>query len=101
MRHAVLRILLLAMCGIASAAASPPGHEHAIRTAYEEDGREIGWYVSDAQFLETPQWKFDGRSDPPLSMPVGRILARSCLGAQSVPKDEFVPTSKLRAFDGW
>ena len=66
MKHSFSGILLMVVCGFASAATP----QHAIRTAYEEDGREIGWYVSDSQFLKTPEWKFDGRSEPPLSMPV-------------------------------
>ena len=64
MKRGLLTLTLLAACEVASAAP----YEHAIRTAYQEDGTEIEWHVSDAQFLKTPEWKFDGKSSPPFGM---------------------------------
>lgn len=65
MKHGVLAILMIAMCAVAAAAPL----EFPLRSSSTEDGREIGWYVSDSQFMKTPEWKFDGRTDPPLAMP--------------------------------
>jgi len=90
MKHGVLAILMAAICGLASAAT----HEHPIRTSYEEDGREIGWYVSDSQFLKTPEWKFDGRTDPPLSMPVAYSRAYGWL-QKAFPK---MSSFRLRSY---
>ena len=65
MKHGLWALLLVAACSGETATT----HEHPIRTSYEEDGGEIGWYVSDTQFMKTPEWKFDGQSSPPLGMP--------------------------------
>jgi len=65
MKHGLWALLLLVACTGATATT----HEHPIRTSYEDDGGEIGWYVSDVQFMKTPEWKFDGESSAPLGMP--------------------------------
>ena len=65
MKQGLWACLVFAICGVSAAAT----YEHPIRTSYEDDGGEIGWYVSDTQFMKTPEWKFDGQSSPPLSMP--------------------------------
>ncbi len=64
MKYELLALVMLMAAGTAAAAT----HEHPIRTSYQEDGSELGWYVSDDQFLRTPEWKFDGKSLPPLAM---------------------------------
>jgi hypothetical protein len=93
MKYGILGLLLMAICGLASAL--PPEPQHAIRTASENDGREIGWFVSDAQFLKTPEWKFDGRSEPPLSMPVAYSRAYAWL-KKSFPK---MSSFRLRSYE--
>ncbi len=65
MKHGLWALLLLVACSGETA----PTYEHPIRTSYEDDGGEIGWYVSDSMFMKTPEWKFDGKSSAPLGMP--------------------------------
>jgi hypothetical protein len=86
-------IFMLAFLGACSAE-SASDHEHPIRTSYSEDGKEIGWYVSDSKFNETPEWKFDGKSSPPLSMPDAYQRAYVWL-EESFPK---MSSFKLRSY---
>ena len=90
MKRGFVALLLLSVVWTASAAS----YEHAIRTSYQEDGSELNWYVSDDQFMRTPEWKFDGKSSPPFPMGEAYQRAKAWLN-KSFPK---MSSFKLREY---
>lgn len=90
MKQGLWVFLLLATCSADTATTS----EYPIRSSHEEDGGQIGWYVSDAQFLKTPEWKFDGKSSAPLDMPTAYQRAYDWL-KRSFPK---MSSFRLRSY---
>ena len=90
MKHGLWAFLLLAACSADTATT----HEHPIRSSYEDDGSQIGWYVSDDQFLKMPEWKFDPKSPAPLDLSTAHQRAHEWL-KKSFPK---MSSFKLRSY---
>ncbi len=90
MKQGLWLLILLAACGADAAGTA----EYPIRSSNEADGTKIGWYVSDAHFLKTPKWIFDGKNSPPLDMPAAHQRAYDWL-KRSFPK---MSSFKLRSY---
>jgi hypothetical protein len=65
MKHPIKIVLTTLALALMSDAFSQP-HDWPIMSFPGPNGKQFGFYVSDAMFRKTPEWLFDGTTAPPL-----------------------------------
>jgi hypothetical protein len=77
-----MKFQFLALLAASSLFATSPTEEFAIRDVADSEGNISTFYVTAAIVAETPEWSFDGTTQPPLSAIEAYLKARAWLQAK-------------------
>ena len=84
-------IFIFVALAVATATASD---EYPIRSFTDANGKRTGYFISRERLAATPEWVFDGRTLPPLSLPDAYRIASRWI-AQKYPK---IDSFRMRSY---